>query len=316
MDDPFDGMAVFVSVVEAGSFTRAAVEMKLTKSTVSEAVQRLEARLGVRLLNRTTRRMAPTEAGQAYFHRARIALGEARSAASDASALHDEPIGRLRVATPEAFVQSVVAPLLPEMFAAWPGLQIDFVEGAAPVDLLEAGVDLAFRIATVLDDNLIVRRLGTSRVIIVAAPAYLSARGMPICPSDLPSHETIGFTPMVWGHEWRFQRGGEAINVPVQPIVRTDAAETLRAAARAGVGLAAMPSWMIAEELLRGELIEVLADWPTTEYGIYAVYPSNRLMAKKVKLFTDLVGRRIRELGLGVPGRPSAQRGTALAGAG
>ncbi|MEQ1753522.1 MAG: LysR substrate-binding domain-containing protein [Micropepsaceae bacterium] len=303
MDDPFEGMAVFVRVMEAGSFTRAAAELELTKSTVSEAVRRLETRLGIRLLNRTTRRVAPTEAGQAYFHRARKALEEAKAASSEAGALNEEPIGRLRVATPEAFTRGLITPLLPDMLAAWPDLQVEFVEGVAPVDLLEAGVDLAIRIATVLEDNLIVRRLGSSRVVIAAAPAYLSARGIPRHPSELPMHNTIGFTPMFWGHEWRFLRGGEAINVPIRPVVLTNAAETLRGAALAGVGLTAMPSWMIIGELSRGDLVEVLTDWRTTEYGIYAVYPSNRLMAKKVKLFADLVARRIRECGLDVPRR-------------
>lgn len=303
MDDPFDGMAVYVRVVEAGSFTRAAAELELTKSTVSEAVRRLEMRLGIRLLNRTTRRVVPTEAGDAYFRRARKALEEAEAASSEAGALHEEPIGRLRVAIPEAFTHKLIAPLLPNMLAAWPGLQVEFVEGAAPVDLLEAGVDLAIRIAAALDDHLVVRRLGSSRVVIAAAPGYLSARGVPHHPSELPMHDTIGFTPMFWGHEWRFARGGEIINVPIRAVVRTNAAETLRCAALAGVGLTAIPSWMIFEELSRGELVEVLADWPTAEYGIYAVYPSNRLMAKKVKLFADLVAHRMRELGLDVPRR-------------
>ena len=298
MDDPFDGMAIFVRVMEAGSFTQAAAELALTKSTVSEAVRRLETRLGIRLLNRTTRRIVPTEAGQAYFQRARKALQEAKAAASEAGALHEEPIGQLRVAAPEAFTHSVITPLLPAMLAAWPGLRVEFVEGAAPVDLLAAGVDLAIRIASVLDDNLVVRRLGSSRVVIVASPAYLSARGAPRHPSELHQHGTIGYAPMFWGHEWRFLRGGEAMNVPIQPVVLTNAAETLRGAALAGVGLAAMPSWLVSEELSRGDLIEVLIDWPKPEYGIYAVYPSNRLMAKKVRLFADLVARRIRECGL------------------
>jgi len=143
-------------------------------------------------------------------------------------------------------------------------------------------------------------------VVIAAAPAYLSARGIPRHPSELPLHDTVGFAPMSWGHEWRFLKDGEAVNVPIRPVVRTNAAETLRGAALAGVGLTAIPSWMIGEDLARGELIEVLADWPTIEYGIYAVYPSNRLMAKKVRLFVDLIARRIRELGLDVS-RPVAE---------
>jgi DNA-binding transcriptional LysR family regulator len=298
-DDPMGGMALFVRVAETGSMTRAAAELSLTKSTVSEAVRRLEERLGVRLLDRTTRRLTLTEAGQAYAARARRALEEAQGAVADARALQETPAGRLRVAIPEVFTRLILTPLLGELLDAWPDLQIELVEGQASVDLLAEQVDLAIRIAPSLGDNQIVRRLGTSEVVIVASPAYLARRGEPASPYDLAHHTLIGFSPLFWGHEWRLRDPeGRPVTVPVRPAVLTDSTESLLVAAAGGVGLTAVPSWTVAEELRSGALVQVLRPWRTDPRGIYAVYPSNRLMAAKVKLFVDLVARRLRALGL------------------
>ena len=189
-----------------------------------------------------------------------------------------------------------IAPWLPEFLEACPGLQIEFVEGVASVDLLEAKVDLAIRVAIETSDNLIVRRLGTSRVVVVAAPEYLARYGTPSCPAEVAAHRTIGFSPLFWAHEWRFRRDGEAVNVPVRPVVLTNAAETLRGAALSGVGLTALPDWMVSQELASGRLIRVLCGWEAAESGIYAIFPSNRLLTAKVKLFADFAARRLRQL--------------------
>jgi DNA-binding transcriptional LysR family regulator len=294
MDNPFDGMAMFTRIVEAGSFSRAAAELGVAKSSLSEAVRRLEGRLSVRLLDRTTRRVVPTEAGQAYYARAQKALEEARGAVADVTALQ-APVGILRVASPEVFTRMHIAPFLPEFIEACPGLQIEFVEDVAEVDLLDARVHLAIRIAMRATDTLVVRRLGTSRVVVVASPAYLERFGVPGSPAEVAEHRTIGFSPMFWGHEWRFRRAGAAANVAVRPVVLTNAAETLRGAALHGVGLTALPDWMVTRELANGQLVQVLADWDTAESGIYAVYRSNRMITAKVKLFSDFLARRIRE---------------------
>lgn len=298
MDTVLEGLSTFVRVAETGNFTRAARDLGVVKSTVSETVRRLEQRLGARLLERSTKRVTLTDAGRAYYERARRALEEAHGAAADARALQEQPRGRLRVATPEVFAQRHIVPLLPEFLQAYPDLRIEFVEGAEPVDLLEAGVDLAIRITATPSETLIVRRLGSSRVVIAASPAYLEAREPPARPQDVAGHATLAFSPLHWGREWRFTQSGEAVAVPVQPLVLSDAAETLRAAALAGLGLMAAPSWMISEELARGDLVQVLQDWRATAVGIYAVYPSNRLLSAKVKVFAELIARRVRDLGL------------------
>ncbi len=297
--NPFDGMAVFARVVEAGSFTRAATELGLTKSAVSDSVRRLEIRLGARLLDRTTRRLAPTEAGQAYYAHARQALEAALLAEAEARARQAEPVGRLRVAAPEIFSRLHLTGLLKELLATWPDLSIELVEAVTYVDLIEAGVDVAIRVAEAPADNLVVRRLGSSRVIIVGSPAYVAERGGLSHPSDAAGHRIIGYTPLFWSREWRLEGpGGEMLVTPVAPALFTDSTETLRGAALDGVGLTALPSWVVADDLASDALVNMLPDWRGQDRGIYAVYPSNRLMAPKVKLFVDRVARRLRQVGL------------------
>lgn len=295
---PFDGMAVFARVVEAGSFTRAAEELGLTKSAVSEAVRRLETRLGVRLLDRTTRRVAPTEAGRAYHAHARRALDAALAGEAEARALQAEPIGTLRVAVPETFARLHVNALLPEMLDAYPGLKVELVEGVASVDLIADGFDLAIRVSESPADNLIVRRLGHSRVVIVGSAAYVARHGAPAYPDDFAAHRIVGFTPLFWAREWRLE-GPEGLTVtPVSPVLLSNSTDTLVASALAGVGLVALPSWLVADELADGRLVRVMPDWQGEARGIYAVYPSNRLMTAKVKLFVDRLAARMRRTGL------------------
>lgn len=296
MENPFDGLAVFVRVIEAGSLSRAASELGVTKSTVSDSIRRLEQRLDVRLLDRTTRRLTPTPAGQACYQRASNALSEALSAASDAAALHNSPAGLLRVAAPEIFTSRHIVPLLPKFLAAYPGFRFEFVEGVSAVDLIEAKIDVAIRVTASPAEHLIVRALGPSPVIIVGSPDYLAKHGTPAHPSDLENHQTIGFSPLHWGREWRFRRGDEAVNAPVRPVVLTNTADTQRSAALASVGLTAIPAWMVSDELESGRLVQVLSDWEAPSGTMYAVYPSNRLLALKVKLFVDLISARVREI--------------------
>ncbi|QCI66969.1 LysR family transcriptional regulator [Phreatobacter stygius] len=293
----FDGMETFARVVEAGSFTAAARELDVTKSSVSETVRRLEQRLGVRLLDRSTRHVAPTEAGLAFHARARKAIAEAQGAVAEARALHEEPAGRLRIAAPEAFTQLLV-PVLSGLMQDYPDLEVEIVGGVPPVDLVEAGFDLAVRLAPRPADTLIVRRVGTSRIIILGSPAYLARQGAPERPEDVVAHRCIGFSPVFWGHEWRFETVDGLLAVPVKPVLLTNVTEAMRAAALAGMGLTALPEWSVADELGSGALVRVLSGWKTPESGIFVVYPSNRLMAAKVKHFADRLRQHLKAAGL------------------
>lgn len=290
----FLGLEAFIRVVETGSFTAAAERLQTAKSSVSETVRALEDRLGVRLLDRTTRKVQPTEAGQAFYARCRQLLLDEEAARREVQALQAAPAGRLRVAAPECFVARHLMPGLATFLAAHPALQIEFVEQAGFARLVEDGFDLAIRVVEAPAPGLVIRRLATSRVVIVASPGYLAQHAAPAIPADVARHRCIGFSPLSWRESWRL---GEE-TVPVRPVLLTDNAESLRAAALAGVGLAALPDWAVADALAAGQLRRVLAEHATPASAILAVYPTNRLMVPKVRVFVDHVVARLREHGL------------------
>jgi DNA-binding transcriptional LysR family regulator len=290
----FLGIEAFIRVVETGSITAAAERLQTAKSSVSETVRALEERLGVRLLDRSTRRVQPTEAGRAFYLRCRRLLQEEEAARLEVQAWQQAPSGRLRIAAPECFVSRHLMPGLPAFLSAHPAIEIEFVEAATSVKLVENGFDLAVRVTEAPAPGLVVRRLATSRVLIVASPGYLAQQGLPAVPQDVARHRCIGFSPLPWRESWRL--GNEV--VAVRPVLLTDNAESLRAAALAGIGLAALPDWAVADALASGQLQRVLPDCETPVSGIFAVYPTNRLMAPKVRAFVDHVAIMLRDHGL------------------
>ncbi|MFO1057203.1 MAG: LysR family transcriptional regulator [Dongiaceae bacterium] len=291
--DSFAGIEAFARVVETGSFTRAAERLQTAKSSVSETVRGLEERLGVRLLDRTTRRVRPTEAGLVFYSRCRRRRVDAAAARSEAEAMHRGAGGQLRVAVPESFASRHIVPSLPGFLAAHPALAIELAEAVAHARLVEEGFDLAIRVAESPDPNLVVRRIAGCQVVIAAAPSYLAAAGTPRHPSELAAHRCIGFTPLAWRELWRL---GEH-QVTVRPVLLSNSAESMRAAALAGIGLVAVPDWVVSDALSAGRLTRVLADFPPPPVGIYAVYPSNRMITVKVRAFVDHVARDLKTRG-------------------
>lgn len=289
----FFGIEAFVRVVETGSFTAAAARLQTAKSSVSETVRALEERLGVRLLDRSTRRVQPTEAGQAFYARCCRLLQDEEAALLEAQALQEVPVGRLRVAAPECFTARHLVPGLAAFFDAHPAVEIELVETPGVARLVEDGFDLAIRVAEAPAPGLVVRRVATSRVVVVAAPGYLSRHGVPAVPQDVARHRCVGFTPLPWRDSWRLG----ADTVQVRPVLSTDNAESLRAAALAGVGLVALPDWAVADALVAGQLQRVLPDCATPASGIFAVYPTNRLTTPKVRAFVDHVAHGLRARG-------------------
>lgn len=292
--DSFAGMEAFAAVVERGSFTAAAAALQTAKSSVSETVRALEERMGVRLLERTTRKVRPTEAGTAFYRQCRRLLDGAAAARVEAQATQRAPAGRLRVASPDAFAQRYIVPGLPAFFAAFPTIEIELVEGSAALKLVEEGIDLAIRIVERPEPSLVVRRIATSRVIVVAAPAYLAQHGTPARPRDIVGHRLVGFAPLAWRDNWRL--GKESVEVA--PHLLTNNGESLRAAALAGLGLVPVPEWLVADALVAGQLTRVLEAYEAPPGGIYAVYPSNRLLAPKIRVFVDHLVRDLRARGL------------------
>lgn len=283
----FSGMDHFIAVLEEGSITAAARRLGLSKSFVSETIKSLEARLGVRLLDRSTRSLRPTEAGEAYYGRAVRAAAEAESAVQEAQRFQAEPVGRLRVAVFEGYHRIGLSEGLGSFLDANPSLEIEFVEAIAPVDLVAGGMDLAIRVSPQPEPGLIVRQLGRSRVFPVGSPSYLERFGSLDHPGQLANHRLMAFAPLHFDREWRLTVEGRPMSFPVQARVLSHSVESLRSMALAGVGITVLPEWAIADALAEGLLLRLLPDFPMAESGLYAVYPSNRLMTPKVKLFVE-----------------------------
>ncbi len=289
--DRLDGIAAFALVVETGSFTAAARRLKLSKSAVSAHVQRLEERLGIQLLHRTTRRLSTTEAGRAYHQFCVRILADAEAAEQAAGALHREPRGTLRISAPDAFGWMHVAPAVVSFRERFPDITVDLTLEERHVNLVDEALDLAIRIGTLPDSPLIVRRLAPSRLLLCAAPAYLQRRGRPSSPQQLRSHACLVFPPLWRDGHWQLAGKRRQERVPVAGTIVSNSAEVLRAAALGGVGIASLPTWAICDELRSGALEAVLPGWAPAPSVIHAVYPGNRRMSAKVRAFVDHLAR-------------------------
>lgn len=291
----FDGLETFARVVESGSFTGAATRLQTAKSSVSDGVRALEERLGVRLLERTTRSVRPTEAGRLLYARCQRLLEEAAAARAEARTLQVTPSGLMRVAAPESFGERYILPGVGGFLARFPSVRIELVSEARHTRLVEEEFDLAIRIVETPEPTLVVRRIGVSKIIIVAAPTYLAGRGAPAEPKDLAHHACVGTAPpLPWHAEWRV--GGEGVSV--RPSLVVNSGEGLRAAAIAGLGLAPMPDWLAADALASGQLARVLTPFETRTSGIYAVYPTNRLITPIIREFVEHLVADLRARGV------------------
>jgi len=291
--DHLSAMAVFARVVEEGSFSDAARGLGVSKSAVSKQVGRLEDRLCVRLLNRTTRQLSLTEAGTAFYEHCRQLVADADAAESAVTHLAAAPRGTLRVNAPMSFGQLHVAPALPDFLAAYPELAVEMQLNDRTVDLIEEGFDLAIRIGQLRDSSLIARRLAPMRRVVCAAPSYLDARGRPGHPRDLKQHECLIYSYLSSGREWRFHGGDGDLRVPIQGRLEINNGDALLAAARQGFGVVMLPTFLAAADVKAGRLEPVLQDWCEAQTGgIHAVFPASRNLSPKVRVFVDFLARR------------------------
>lgn len=280
-------MTVFAHVVEAGSFSAAARRLGTSKSSVSAQVQRLERAMGVRLLDRTTRRVSATEAGTALYRHCAQIVAEAEAAADLAGAFHAAPRGLLRVTAPDTLGWMHIAPAIPEFLRLFPEVTVELSLSDAHVDLVRERFDVAIRVGRIAQTSLVARRIGASRLVICAAPRYLERRGVPRLARDLARHDGLVFTPLGWGDEWRLGTGQRQTRVPVAARLRSDSGEVLLQAARAGAGLALLPDWMVTHDVRSGDLVRVLPRLAMPAADIHAVYPPGRLRPPKVTAFVD-----------------------------
>lgn len=291
--DRFQAMGTFVRVIEAGSFSAAAKVLRVGQPSVSKTVAALEERLGVRLLVRTTRQLTPTEAGQAFYERALRALSETEEAETAARGAGTGLEGRLKVSAPVTFSRLHLVPKLREFLDTHPRLSLEFVMDDRSVDLLAENIDVALRLGVLADSSLTARKLAESDRLVVASPAYLARAGAPQRPSDLLQHQAIVYAQAVGGEEWRFRQGSAETSVRVTTRLSVSAAEGVREAVLAGLGLAIASRWMFARELEDGAVVEVVTGWALPKMDLWAVSPAGRLPTAKARAFVDWVARRI-----------------------
>ncbi|MCD0501648.1 LysR family transcriptional regulator [Bordetella petrii] len=287
--DRLAAMEAYVSVVEAGSFSAAARRLKLGQPAVSKSIAQLEERLGARLLLRSTRGLATTDAGQRFYEHAKRAIedvDEAEQVARDASA---GLAGRLRVCAAVTFARLHVLPALKTFMDQHPQLEIEIVLDDRNIDLLEEGVDVALRMGTLDDSSMTARRVAQSPRVVVGTPAYFDAAGVPTTPADLSRHQAIVYSLRGGGQSWSFSQGGGQVAVVVSGRVRVSAAEGMRTAVLADMGLAVASRWMFAPELQAGQLRQVLQDWSLPPVDLWAVFPSGRMASAKARAFVDFV---------------------------
>ncbi|QRY82543.1 LysR family transcriptional regulator [Pseudomonas sp. PDNC002] len=289
MDDRLDGIATFVQVVDAGSFAVAAERLNLTRSAVGKAIARLEARLGVRLLQRTTRSQNLTEDGQVFYDSCVRALAELDAAHAELEGGRREPRGRLRVSVPISFGHLCVVPLMLELARDYPALKIDMSFTDRRVDLIEEGFDLAVRIGPLGDSaTLAARKLGVQYTSIGAAPSYLARHGMPKSLDDLASHAAISYSVAGVTSPWNLRdEDGHTKRIDIEPQLSMDDLQAISAAAVAGFGLARMPSWLLARHVKCGELVVVRGRCNLPPQDVHVVWPKTRYMPSKIRCAID-----------------------------
>lgn len=291
--DKLEAMNAFARVVALGSYAEAGRALGLTRSAVSKAVMELEQVLGARLLDRTTRRVSPTEAGLSYYERCLDILSRIEETELQVSRLHDEPRGLLRVNAPMSFGMLYLGSATADFMAAYPGLNVEMTLNDRFIDPVEEGVDVTIRIAALSDSSLIARKLAPARRVLVASPAYLAAHGAPAAPEDLVQHRWLGYGATAGLQRWPYLKAdGSAGTVPLRCALISNNGHILRDAALAGQGITELPTFLVGCDIAEGKLALVLPDSPRPELGIYALYTPNRYLAAKTRVFIDFLVTR------------------------
>lgn len=293
--DRLDCDRMFIAVMETGSFAGAALRLGASSGQASKLISRLETDLGVRLLNRTTRSVSPTEAGQAYYERLRPLVDELDTLDRDIRNISQSPRGRLRLAAPLTFGLLELAPVLNAFAVAYPEIELDVSFSDRAVDLLDEGFDMAVRVGRPDDSSLTIRKLCAVRIVVVGAPAYAERHGLPQMPEDLASHACIIDTNFRDPQRWPFTgKAGKERFVNVQGRLRYSNAEACLMAAEAGLGLACLPGFVAGDAIRTGRLVRVLQGFEPAPYDVHILYPHNRHLAVKVRLLIDTLVERYR----------------------
>lgn len=286
-------MRSYAAVARSGSFTAAAESLGLSRALTSKYVAQLEARLGVRLLNRTTRSVEMTSAGRAYLERALLLLEDFDALEAAVRDQRAEPGGQLRVAAPVTFAELCLPTMLVEFTARYPKLKVSLSLSDRHVDLVSEGFDVAIRIGELAESSLVARRLATSKVLLCASPDYLADHEAPVHPGELVEHRCVLDDNFPGGNRWRFMVDGKLQTFAVDGPIRINSASIVRALLLAGQGIGMCPSFLIAEDVRAGRLRVLLPEFQTDGVGIHAVYPHSRHLATSVRAFVDFTAEAL-----------------------
>jgi LysR family transcriptional regulator for bpeEF and oprC len=289
--DTFRAMHAFVGVVDTGGFTSAAELLKMPKATLSACVAELESHLKVRLLHRTTRKVTVTPDGAAYYERCVRILEDLRDAEESLSSRHASASGKLRVDVSTAVASRLLIPLLHTFLERYPDIELELGCSDRPLNLLSEGIDCALRVGEVQDPSVVMRRVGTMNVVTCATPSYLTKYGRPLHPMDLKKHTCLNYFSMRTGQvfDWEFTRNGERILLPVDSPLTLNDSNAYVDACVAGLGIGRLPTYMFRQYPSCGMLELVLCDWLSDDIPFHVVYPSNRHLSSKVRVFVDWV---------------------------
>jgi DNA-binding transcriptional LysR family regulator len=290
--DKLQAMNAFTRVVATRSYAEAGRKLGLTRSAVSKAVSELERSLGARLLDRTTRRVSPTEAGLAYYERCVSILAQVEETEIQISRLHDEPKGVLKINAPMSFGMLYLAAAVADFMARHTDLHVELTLDDRFIDPLAEGVDVTLRIGTLTDSSLIARRLAPANRVLIASPDYLARHGTPQSPADLAQHRCLNYGHATFMQRWPLTEAGKPISVPITAALSSNNGDVLRAAALKGNGIAALPTFMVGADIKAGRLAIVLPDNPPAPLGIFALYAPNRYLAAKTRVFIDFLVER------------------------
>jgi DNA-binding transcriptional LysR family regulator len=290
--DKYQELRVFSAVVDASSFVAAADSLGMSKAAVSRYVSELEQRLGVRLLHRTTRRLSLTPEGEVFLVRCRDILSSIEASEVEISTRSVTVSGLLKVSVPVSFGIRHMAPLWPDFLGQHPQLHLDVQLADRVIDLVDEGFDVAIRIARLEDSSLISRQIAATRLVLCAAPSYLKRRGTPEHPSQLATHDVVGYSLLATGDHWQLDGPNGTESVKIRPRFWSNNGDSCIAACVQGAGIQLQPTFLIDEELRNGQLVEILPKYRATTLGIYAVYPTRKFVLPKVRTLVEFLDKR------------------------
>ncbi|MFT5294747.1 MAG: DNA-binding transcriptional LysR family regulator [Colwellia sp.] len=286
--DTLDGLKTVIAVVETSSFTAASERLGMSKALVSKYVGEVEKKLDIRLFNRTTRRLALTEAGRRYYEQSVILLEQYSALVDSVIGEQTKPRGLLRISAPVTFGEMELSPLLPEFLALYPDLKIELVLTNSAIDMLEEGIDVRLLIGGVDDSSMVARHLKTFPLVLSASPAYIRKNGLPKTPQQVGEHSCIIDSNFRIGKQWPIiSPQGVADNIEVKSSISANSPQAVREIAIADGGIAMCPSFIVEDAIKDGRLLTILPGYTTLEFGLFAIYPHRKYVAKKVRCFID-----------------------------